>query len=76
MISIIALLIAILLPAIGAARSAGTRFLFDRHPGITTNASFVDGHNESVTAKGLYELEWGPRYDTEVGAATAQAIDW
>ena len=52
------------------------RFLFDRHPGTTTNVSFVDGHSESATAQGLYELQWGPKYDIEVGKTTAQLITW
>jgi prepilin-type processing-associated H-X9-DG protein len=63
-------------PGGGSGNNTFTRFLFDRHPGTTTNVSFVDGHSEAVDAKGLYELQWGPRYDTDVGATTAQALNW
>ena len=60
----------------GSGNNTFVRFLIDRHPGTTNNVSFVDGHSESVTAKGLYELQWGPRYDTDIGRTTAQALDW
>lgn len=63
-------------PGGGSGNNTFTRFLFDRHSGATSNVSFVDGHSESVTAQGLYELQWGPRYDTDVGKTTGAAITW
>ena len=60
----------------GSGNNTFTRFLFDRHPGVTSNVSFVDGHSESITASGLYELQWGPRYDTTIGKTTGQTINW
>lgn len=63
-------------PGGGSGNNTFSRFLFDRHPGVTTNVSFVDGHSEAVTAKGLYELKWGPRYEVDIGAGTAQSLSW
>ncbi|MEM6505006.1 MAG: prepilin-type N-terminal cleavage/methylation domain-containing protein [Planctomycetota bacterium] len=63
-------------PGGGSGNNTFSRFLFDRHPGTTLNVSFVDGHSETVTAEGLYSLEWGPRYDTGVGEVTGQSITW
>ncbi|MGB1126119.1 MAG: pilus assembly FimT family protein [Phycisphaeraceae bacterium] len=60
----------------GSGNNTFVRFLFDRHPGMTNNVSFVDGHSESVSVQGLYELQWSRMYDTEIGATTAQTINW
>ena len=60
----------------GSGNNTFTRFLFDRHPGTTSNVSFVDGHSESITASGLYEQKWGPMYDTTIGKTTGATINW
>jgi prepilin-type N-terminal cleavage/methylation domain-containing protein/prepilin-type processing-associated H-X9-DG protein len=60
----------------GSGNNNFVRFLFDRHPSTTSNVSFVDGHSEAVTAKGLYELQWSREYDTEIGKVTAQQLTW
>lgn len=60
----------------GSGNNTFSRFFLDRHPGITSNVSFVDGHSEAVTARRLYELQWGPRYDIDVGKTTADTITW
>ena len=60
----------------GSGNNTFARFLFDRHPGTTNNVSFVDGHSESVSAAGLYELQWSARFDTVIGKTTGQTISW
>ena len=60
----------------GTGNNTFVRFLFDRHPGTTSNVSFADGHSETVSVQGLYELQWSRLYDTDIGASTAQSINW
>ena len=50
-----------------------TRFLFDRHPGLANNVSFVDGHSESVSMKDMDTLKWSNRFDTD---RQDYEIDW
>jgi prepilin-type N-terminal cleavage/methylation domain-containing protein/prepilin-type processing-associated H-X9-DG protein len=43
------------------------RYAMDRHPNVTTNLAYVDGHAESVRAPDLWKQKWGPRFEeTEV----------
>ena len=59
----------------GTGNNTFVRFLFDRHPGTTTNVSFMDGHSESATAFGLYKLKWSRRYDVDA-PTTDVTINW
>lgn len=61
-------------PANGTGKStpAGVgNFAMDRHPGVTVNLSYVDGHAESVAAKELWLQKWNAEFDP-----TEQTIDW
>ena len=60
----------------GSGNNTFVRYLFDRHPGATSNVSFGDGHSESVSAPGLYELQWSRQFDTDIGKTTGQTINW
>ena len=59
----------------GSGNNTFTRFLFERHPGLTSNVSFVDGHSESVTIAGLYKLQWSRLYDTDA-PTTDVTVNW
>ena len=47
------------------------RFAFDRHPSVTTNLSYVDGHAESVRTPELWKQKWGPAFEE-----TDVTINW
>lgn len=53
---------------LGRTYSSGlARYAMDRHPNVTTNLSYVDGHAESVKAPDLWKQKWGPRFvETDV----------
>ena len=59
-------------PGGGSGNNTFVRFLFDRHPSTTTNVSFIDGHSESVTIPGMWQLKWSRKFDTN----TDVSIDW
>lgn len=56
----------------GSGNNTFTRFLFDRHPNTSSNVSFIDGHSESVTIPGLYQLQWSTQFDT----TTTVNVNW
>jgi len=60
----------------GSGNNTFVRHLVDRHPGQTINVSFIDGHSESVSAPGMYELQWSRMYDTAIGQTTGRTLSW
>ena len=60
----------------GSGNNTFVRHLVDRHPGQTINVSFIDGHSESVSARGMYELQWSRMYDLDIGRTTGQTLNW
>jgi len=62
-------------PVGGSGGNNFVRFQLDRHPGITTNVSFIDGHSESMGVAELYKQQWGPRYDVDA-PTTDVSLDW
>lgn len=57
---------------LGLTYTAGlARYAFDRHPSVTTNLAYVDGHAESVGAPDLWKQKWGPMFEE-----TDVVINW
>ena len=59
----------------GSGNNTFVRFLFDRHPGITTNVSFIDGHSESMGVKDLWKQQWSRRYDIDAPTTNVD-LNW
>ncbi|MEM6504883.1 MAG: prepilin-type N-terminal cleavage/methylation domain-containing protein [Planctomycetota bacterium] len=57
-------------PPDGSGRQLGGseqmwRLAFDRHPGLSTNLSYVDGHAASISVQELWQQRWNTRFDTD-----------
>lgn len=59
----------------GSGNNTFVRFLFDRHPNITTNVSFIDGHSDSMPVADLYKLKWSRLYDVDA-PTTDVTLNW
>ena len=62
-------------PSIGSGldyRDGMPRVAMDRHPGLTINLSYVDGHAEAVQIPNLWNQEWNALFDT----STTRTVNW
>lgn len=46
-------------------------FAMDRHPNVSVNLSYVDGHGESVAAKDLWQQMWNAQFEP-----TDKVLNW